>query len=258
MSAEQAAYLADQVAAAINEARRTLSRSADHAEELGALVRQVEGSVEELNYSGSQAGRADVPTRFLQDAQDYASQVHRKLGQGEELIDDVRGQLDQTRDHLANGRRGLDELTRVPEQRSEVTDSLRQRLDTLDAAVRTAGRQVEQVSRKFGVAQGNVEPMVEDARNGRLQGVTSASVASTGASAGNNVQQAKQQLNELRDGFDRAAPEANAAMRDAAELEQAARAGFNPPVGQGAAAGSAQSTYRGGSGGADRQNSYER
>jgi chromosome segregation ATPase len=259
MSAEQAAYLADQVAGSIHEARRSLIQGADRAEELGAIVRQVESSVDELNLSGTHAGRADQPTRFLLDAQGYATEAHRKLGQGEELINEVRGQLDQTRDHLANGRRSLDELTRLPEQQGELTSSLRGRLDTLDTAVRDVSRQMEQVSRKLSVAQGNVEPMVEQARSGNLQGLTSAAVANTARAAEQNVQQAKEQLNGLREGFDKVGPEANAAQRDAVELERVARAGFNPPVGQrAAAAGSAESTFRIRPSGSDRHTTPER
>ncbi|WBQ03101.1 hypothetical protein [Kribbella sp. CA-293567] len=258
MSAQRAAELADHVAQSIQEARGSLTRAANAAEDLGQVTRQIEGSVEELNYSGSLAGRSDDPARFLRDAQDHASDVYRRLGQGEELIGDVRSQLDQTRDRLTEGRRSLDELTQVPEQRSEVTAGLRQRLDTLDAAVRTAGRQVEQVSRKFAVAQGNVEPMVDQARNGNLQDLTSSSVASTGRSAEQNVQQAKSELRNLREGFDEAGPVANQAQRDAVELDRLARVGFNPPIGQRTSAGSAETAYRGHAGGPDRQNTPER
>lgn len=168
-NARRAAQYANEAAAAINQARLALNRAAGVATEAGEISGRGRRGADELITHGEILSRASEPRRHLLDAEDAVGDVQRKAEIGADMLREVREHLETTRRELRTGRSAVVQLSRLPGQQSELVNSLQDRLDRLEDAVHYADRTAVDVAGKLAVAQGNVEPMAQQARYGDLQ-----------------------------------------------------------------------------------------
>lgn len=225
---ERAAQLADEAATAIHTARRALGKASSLAGEAGEVLGRAWAGAAELRGTAEQVRTARQPRRSVLDAQDSAGFVHQKARFGEEIIAEVRGQLEIARDQLRTGRRALDALSRIPGPEADQVDDLRGRVDKLEDAVHFTGQRVTEVAGKLATARGNVEPMVVQARELDDVEVSSSTVGSTGTSADRNLKAAREGMADLQREFARTDPVASDAERDTIELANTMRAALNP------------------------------
>jgi len=225
---EQAAQLADEAATAIYAARRALGNASSLATEAGEMLGRARSGATELRATAEQVRTAEQPRRYVLDAQDSAGFVHQKAKVGEEILAEVRGQLEIARDQLRTGRRALDALSRIPGPETDQADDLRGRVDKLEDAVHFTGQRVTEVAGKLATARGNVEPMVIQAKDLDDLEVSSSTVSSTGTTADRNLTAAREGMADLQREFARTNPVASDAERDTIELANTMRAALNP------------------------------
>lgn len=259
-NARLAAQYANEAAAAINQARLALNRAAGVATEAGEISGRGRRGADELISSGEILDRASEPRRVLMEAEESVGDVQRKAEIGADMLREVREHLESTRRELRTGRSAVVQLSRLPGQQSDLVNSLQDRLDRLEDAVHSADRTAVDVAGKLAVAQGNVEPMAQQARYGDLQ-VTADTVRTTGTNAERNIGDAQEDLRRLDRDIDRVSPELSEAEQESLRLEQMVRAAANPtPASQRRAPGSAaeEGAFRLNPGEANRQNEYGR
>lgn len=245
--ARRAAQYADEAAAAIFAARRSLENAIGLAGDAGGMLERSRQMAAELNAHGTELGRAENPRRPLLEAEAASTVVGQRAAGSDELLGELRQQLERTQTALRTGRRSVDQISRLPGERHELVDPLKDRLDNLEDAVRYADGRATEVAGKLAMARGNVDPMVQQTTSfGELR-ATAETVQSTGQQAGRNLAAAEEQLQDVGRQLRSASPSLSEAERDSVELERMLRAAANPtPVAQQKAAGSAteEGTFR--------------
>lgn len=226
-NAKRAAQYAEEAAAAIHRVRIVLNYAAGAAQEGDLMLGRGRGASSDLTTSGELMSRSDEPRRHLLDAESYSGETGQRVGTGGDILRDVRENLERGRGHLRAGRQAVVQLSRLPGQGSELANNLHDRLDRLEAVVHHADQRAVEVAAKLAVAQGNVEPMLAQARFGDLQ-VTADTVRATGTHTRRNLEAAQEDLDGLRRDIDGISPELAKAERESSELEMHARAAMNP------------------------------
>jgi len=194
-SAARRRELAEMTANAVAAVRARVSSAAGAAEEVDRLLRRAEESLGELPgqaerirsaaefsgppFSNWQAYQDGVEQRFHEsrshfgNAQYYADDIGRRLDGAQDLVRQVRGQLDEARMPLRYAREFLDELENLPADEAEqqgsqiagagvpelTTATMRERLDRLGAAIESASQGVDATDRRIRDARRNVEAL---------------------------------------------------------------------------------------------------
>lgn len=261
-NARRAAQYADEAAAAIQRARYALNNAAHAAGEAYEMLGRGRAASSDLNAQGQMMSQSEEPRRHLLNAESYTGDVGVRARNGEDVLRDIRLDLDRTRRELRTGRSAVVQLSRLPGQQSELADSLHDRLDRLEDVVHYADQRAVEVAGQLAVARGNIEPMAVQSRSGELQ-VTADTVRATGSQAGRNFDGAQENVSELGRDIGDVSSELTNAERESLELERHARAGLNPTTpAQRTEAGSAaeqeEATFHLRPGQADRQNTIGR
>lgn len=245
--ARRAAQYADEAASAVHQAGLSLNNAMHLATEAGEMLARGRATADDLSARGVQVSDSDNPRRVLLEAEVDSTTVAHRASSSNEILGELRGQLDRTQDALRTGRRAVDQISRLPGERHELVDPLKDRLDNLEDAVRYADQRATEVAGKLAVAQGNVEPLVQQTRSfGELR-ATGETLRSTGQQAGSNLADAKDGLDSVGRQLQETGPGLSQAQRESAELERSLRAAANPtPVEKQKAPGSAaeEGTFR--------------
>lgn len=226
--ARRAAQYADEAAAAIFTARRGLDNAFQLAGEAGEMLGRGRQMAAELQSHGEQFAGAQDSRRPLLAAEEATTTVGQRAAAGDEMVTDLRAQLGRTQDALRAGRRAVDQISRLPGERHELVDPLKDRLDGLEDAVRYVDERATEVAGKLGVARGNVGPLVEQSRSYEGLQTSGQTVQSVGQQAGRNLAEARDGLTGVEQGLQSTSPALSQAERESVELERALRAAANP------------------------------
>lgn len=262
--AKRAAQYADEAATAIYAARHGLDNALHLAGEASAMLGRGEQTAAELQSRGEQLAGAEEPRRPLLAAEEATTTAGYRVAASDELVTDLRGQLARTQEALRAGRRAVDQISRLPGERHELVDPLKDRLDGLEDAVRFVDQRAVEVAGKLAVAQGNVGPLVEQSHSYDGLQATGQTVQAVGHQAEGNLADARDGLtgrNGVAAQLKNVSPELATSERESMELEKVLRAAANPTQStQQKAAGSAaeEGTFRLNPGEAGRGNDYTR
>ncbi|MDX6281388.1 MAG: hypothetical protein QOH03_2459 [Kribbellaceae bacterium] len=262
--AKRAAQYADEAAAAIFTARHGLDNALHLAGEAGEMSGRGTQAAAELQFHGEQFAGSQESRRPLMAAEDSTTTVNQRAVAADEMVTDLRAQLARTQDALRTGRRSVDQISRLPGERHELVDPLKDRLDVLEDAVRHVDERATEVAGKLAVARGNVGPLVEQSRSYEGLQTSGQTVQSVGQQAARNLAEAGDGLTGA-DGvgqrLESTSPALSQAERESVELERALRAAANPtqPTQQQAAGSAAgEGTFRINPSEPNRGNDYSR
>jgi hypothetical protein len=225
---DQAAYLAELTANAMAAARSRLSQAAAAAEAVDKALHKGEADIAELPGRANQVRYAEEPQPHLRNAQGIADNLDDWLRRRASELDEARDHVDVGARAIMTGRQSLGELEELPGQRTEATEQLRQRLDGLDRAVRTAGEGIDRTTQLLRQARTSVEPLLYAAGSVNDRDRTAAMITDVGSDLDSKVGKARGELRTLSEDLDGAQPNANVAAWQSEELATALRAGMNP------------------------------
>jgi len=260
LNARRAKQYANEAAIAVDKARTGLNNAGEVARQAYELLSRSRSVAADLSGQGELMSQAENPGKYAYAVEESSTTAGGRVGMSEDMLRDVRRELDSTRQQLRTGRRAVEQLSRLPGRRSDLSDGLTDRLDKLEDLVHYADGRATEVAGQLAVARGNVEPMASQSRSGDLR-VTADTVRSTGTQAGRNLEDAQDGLRRLDGDLAVASPELSEAERESAELDRIVRAASNPTqASQQRAPGSAseEGSFNLRPGEANRQNDYGR
>ena len=242
--AQQVAWLTDQIAGALVQAKISLSGADISASEAHGVLNQAEENAAQLQSLSGNVRHAESPRHALENAQSYAQDVDRKLKGGLVAIAGVRDYLGRSDKAINEGQKLLKKLEDLPpaepqedgaepevaagQDKLPTPAQLQTRLHNLDRTVKGVTAGMNRADDRLTTARKNLDPLIMASTYVENQQQTARMVDQTGQTVRGDVAAVRGGLKGLGEGFYNAGQDASKAAMAAAELANAARAGLNP------------------------------